>query len=321
MSAPQSESNDWFGKPVATSTPSAEPTSASEPVAEQARAPQVPASVPAEQATGVLATVQTSDGWPVAGAVLTVTDATGQQVARVGADADGRLATKPLPQGNYTAIITASGYDPAARTALVTSSGSAVLGTISLPRVVGTELPEPGPWTIDPMHSAINVTARHLGFATVRGKFGEFSGKIEVGNPVEQSRVTALIEAASIDTGNKMRDDHMRSADFLGVDVHPVIQYVGTELTPLGGERWRVDGRLTLNGTTRSVALDLTYLGVGPDAWGGMRAAFRAVTDLKRDDFAMNYNPMIKAGVAMVGTTLRVEMDIEAVRGDSLPTG
>ena len=307
----QPESTDWFGQPAQAG--SAEHATQDAPLI-----PPAPASVPAGEPIGVSATVHTSDGWPVPAAVLTVTDVTGQQVARVGADPDGRLATTPLPVGTYTAIITAPGFDPTARAAMVTASG-ADLGTVALPRVAGADLPAPGIYTIDPVHSAINITARHLGFATVRGRFTEFSGKLEVGNPVEQSRVTALIEAASIDTGNKMRDDHMRSADFLGVDVHPVIQYVGTGITPLGGEKWRVDGKLTLNGMTRPISLDLTYLGVGPDSWGGVRAAFHAVTDLKRDDFAMNYNPMIRAGVAAVGTTLRVEMDIEALQGDGLP--
>ncbi|HJP80418.1 MAG TPA: YceI family protein [Pseudonocardiaceae bacterium] len=308
----QPESTDWFGQP-AESVPSEQEPQAAPLI------PPAPASVVAGDPFGVSAVVHTTDGWPVAAAVLTVTDSSGQQVARVGADPDGRLATKQLPVGTYTAIITAAGFDPTARAALVTASG-AELGTISLARVTGAELPAPGIYSIDPMHSAINVTARHLGFASVRGRFTEFNGKIEVGNPIEESRVTALIEAASIDTGNKMRDDHMRSSDFLGVDVHPVIQYVGTGITPLGGEKWRLDGRLTLNGMTRPVSLELTYLGVGPDSWGGTRAAFHAVTDLKREDFAMNYNPMVRAGVAAVGTTLRVEMDIEALQGDTLPS-
>jgi polyisoprenoid-binding protein YceI len=310
----QPESTDWFGQPAApgAAAPAQEPPAAP-------LIPPAPASVPAGEPSGVSATVHTSDGWPVAAAVLTITDSIGQQVARVGADSDGRLASKPLPAGTYTAIITAAGFDPTARAALVTSSG-AELGTVSLPRIAGAELPVPGMYSIDPAHSAINVTARHLGFASVRGRFTEFNGKIEVGNPVEESRVTALIDAASIDTGNKMRDDHMRSADFMGVDVHPVIQYVGAGITPLGGEKWRLEGKLTLNGMTRPIALDLTYLGVGPDSWGATRVAFHAVTDLKRDDFAMNYNPMIRAGVAAVGTTLRVELDIEAVQGDTVPT-
>lgn len=269
---------------------------------------------------GVTARANTTDGWPVPNAVLTVTDAGGAQVARVAADADGRLATEPLPPANYTAIVTAVGFAPLARTAVVTASGSAGLGVLAMDRVGGTDLPDAGVWTIDPAHSMISVTARHLGIASIRGRFTEFAGSLEVGRPVERSIVTARIEAASIDTGNKMRDDHLRSADFLNVDEHPAIEYRGTGVASLGGERWQLDGELTLNAITRNVPLELTYFGVGPDPWGGTRVAFRAVTDLKRDDFAISYNHMLRAGVGVIGTTLRVEIDVEAVRGDTLPT-
>lgn len=271
---------------------------------------------------GVRAAARTTDGWPVAGAVLTVTDMAGQQVTRQPADADGQLATDPLPVGTYTAVVTAAGFVPVARTAVVTPSGAATLGVVPLARVGGeAELPVRGVWTIDPAHSAINVTARHLGLASVRGRFTVFSGTIQVARPVERSTVSAVIEASSIDTGNQMRDDHLRSADFLGVDQHPKIEYRGTSVVPLGGEKWRLDGELMLNGITRPVALDLGFLGVGEDPWGGTRMAFHAVTDLRRDDFAITYNQVVRAGIAAIGTTLRVEIDVEAVRGDQLPMG
>jgi polyisoprenoid-binding protein YceI len=274
--------------------------------------------VPARR--GVTAQARTTDGWPVATAVLTVTDANGTQIARVPADEDGRLATEQLPAGYYTAILTATGFAPLARTAVVTASGSAMLGVLALARTADDNLPEPGTWTIDPGHSQISVTARHLGIASVRGKFTEFGGRIDVAHPVEHSTVHAVIQAASIDTGNKMRDDHLRSADFLDVDRNPVIEYRSSSVTPLGGERWRVNGELTLNGITRPVPLDLMYFGVGPDAWGGTRAAFHAVSDLRREDFAITYNQIVRAGVTLIGATLRVEIDVEAVRGDTLPT-
>jgi polyisoprenoid-binding protein YceI len=277
------------------------------------------AGSPSESRRGVTAQARTTDGWPVPSAVLTVTDSGGTQVARVPADDDGRLVTDPLTPGNYTAILTAGGFAPMARTAVVTASGSATLGVLALARVGGDDLPEPGVWTIDPAHSQISISARHLGIASVRGRFTEFAGQIEVARPVERSTVTAVIQATSIDTGNKMRDDHLRSGDFLGVDVNPVIEYRGGSVTSLGGENWRVDGELTLNGVTRSVPLELTYFGIGDDPWGGTRAAFRAVTDLKRDDFAISYNQIVKAGIGMIGTTLRVEIDIEVVQGDTLP--
>ncbi|HEX3592033.1 MAG TPA: YceI family protein [Pseudonocardiaceae bacterium] len=278
-----------------------------------------PAS-PSVARRGVTAQARTTDGWPVGAAVLTVTDSTGTQVARVTADAEGRLVTEPLPSGTYTAILTANGFGPLARTAVVTQSGSAALGVLPMARSAGgIEMPEPGLWTIDPAHTQISVTARHLGMASVRGKFSEFGGEVQVARPIERSRVHARIQAASIDTGSKMRDDHLRSADFLHVDVHPVIEYQGASVVSAGGDKWRVNGNLTLNGVTQPVPLELEYLGVGPDSWGGTRAAFRAVATLKREDFAITYNQVVKAGIMLIGATLRVELDVEAVRGDVLP--
>jgi polyisoprenoid-binding protein YceI len=269
---------------------------------------------------GVPALARTTDGWPVSSAVLTLTDPVGLQVARVPADQDGRLVTERLPSGNYTAILTAQGYAPLARTAVVTASGSAALGVLALSRI-DDDLPEPGTWTIDPDHSQIIVTARHLGMASVRGRFLEFGGRIDVARPIERSTVHAVIQAASIDTNNKMRDDHMRSADFLHVDQYPVIEYRATAALPDGGDRWRMDGELTLNGITRPVPLGMTYFGTGPDAYGGTRAAFHAVTELRREDFAITYNQIVRAGITLIGATLRVEIDVEAVRGEHLPTG
>lgn len=267
---------------------------------------------------GITAQIRTTDGWPVPEAVLTVTDLSGRQVARIAANGDGQVSTDPLPQGSYTAIITAAGFAPVARTAVVTGS-AAVLGIVELARIGRATLPQPGLWTIDPVHSAVHITARHLGIASIRGRFTDFSGNIEVAEPVEQSLVQAQIQAASIDTGNKMRDDHLRSADFLNVDAHPLIEYRATRLSPIGSEKWTLHGELTLNAVTKPVDLELTYLGVGQDPWGGTRAGFRAVTDLRREDFAITYNMVLQAGISAVGATLRVELDIEAVQGDSLP--
>ncbi|NUP43945.1 MAG: YceI family protein, partial [Streptomyces sp.] len=180
--------------------------------------------------------------------------------------------------------------------------------------------PPPGPWTIDPAHSSVGAVAQHLGISSVHGRFTEFAGRVEIApDEVEKSRVEAVIRAASIDTGNGMRDDHLRSPDFLDVDKHPEITYRSTGLTAAGADRWTVHGQLTLHGVVRPVDLDLAYLGTGADPWGGTRAAFRATTELRREDFAMNYNQVLQAGIAAIGTTLKVELDIQAVQGEALP--
>ncbi|MFG2621792.1 YceI family protein [Streptomyces sp. NPDC048507] len=270
---------------------------------------------------GLTARIRTRDGWAVSHAVVTVTDTTGSQVVRAEADGEGvvRDATALAP-GAYTVIVTAVGYAPTASSALVTASGRAEVGTVVLARQGGGELPPPGPWTIDPAHSSVGAVAQHLGISSVHGRFTEFAGRIDI-SPGEASAscVEAVITSASIDTGNAMRDGHLKSADFLDVETYPEITYRSTGLTPAGSDRWTVHGDLTLHGVVRPVDLGLAYLGTGADPWGGTRAAFRATAELRREDFAMNYNQVVQAGIAAIGTTLRVELDIQAVQGTSLP--
>ncbi|MGW1268038.1 YceI family protein [Streptomyces sp. NPDC002491] len=270
---------------------------------------------------GLTAKIRTRDGWAVSHAVVTVTDMTGGQVLRAEADAEGavRDATELAP-GAYTVIVTAVGYAPTASSAIVTASGRAQVGTVTLARQGGSELPPPGPWTVDPAHSAVGAVAQHLGISSVHGRFTEFSAAVEVApDDVTKSRVEAVIRAASIDTGNAVRDAHLRSADFLDVERHPEIVYRSAGLTPVGPDRWTVHGELTMRGVVRPVELDLAYLGTGSDPWGGARAAFRATAQLRREDFAMNYNQVVQAGIAAIGTTLKVELDVQAVQGDALP--
>jgi polyisoprenoid-binding protein YceI len=269
---------------------------------------------------GVRADIRTREGRALRNAVLIVTDAAGEQVLRARADDDGVVRTDaPLPAGSYTVVATAVGHAPQAVAAVVTASGSADLGTVELARQVGTDLPAPGSWTIDPAHSRVAATAQHLGVSSVRGRFTDFGGRIEIAEDVEKSHVEAVIRAESIDTGNAIRDRHIRSADFLNVAEHPEISYHATGVEPAGRDHWTVHGQLAMHGLVRNVDLDLTCLGTGPDPWAGQRASFRATAELRRHDFAMNYNQVVAAGIAAIGTTLKVELDIQAVRGESLP--
>jgi polyisoprenoid-binding protein YceI len=269
---------------------------------------------------GVRADIRTRDGRALGHAVLTVADADGQQVLRVWADGDGAVRTdEPLPAGSYTVVTTATGYAPQAATAVVTASGRADLGTVELVRQGDPGLPAPGPWTIDPAHSRVAATAQHLGISSVRGRFTDFGGRIEIAEDVAKSHVEAVIRADSIDTGNAIRDRHIRSADFLNVAEHPEISYRATGVEAAGQDHWTVHGQLAMHGLVRNVDLDLTCLGTGPDPWAGQRASFRATAELRRHDFAMNYNQVVAAGIAAIGTTLKVEIDIQAVRGESPP--
>ncbi|NEB73835.1 hypothetical protein G3I40_01045 [Streptomyces sp. SID14478] len=270
---------------------------------------------------GLSARIRTRDGWALPHAVVTVTDMTGAQVLRAEADDEGAVHdASALTPGPYTVIVTAVGYAPAASTAMVTATGRAEVGTVVLARQGGAELPPPGPWTVDPAHSTVAATAQHLGITSVHGRFTDFTARVDIAQDVEKSRVEAVIRSASIDTGNGMRDGHLKSPDFLDVETYPELTYRSTGLSPAGPDRWTVHGELTMRGVVRQVDLDLSYLGTGADPWGGTRAAFKAVAELKREDFAMNYNQVVQAGIAAIGATLKVELDIQAVQGDALPT-
>ncbi|GAA5060166.1 YceI family protein [Nocardia callitridis] len=271
--------------------------------------------------TGLTARIRTAEGWPVPNAVLTVADLTGHQVARVNADETGAVATEPLPSGVLTAVLTATGFQPVARTVQVSAAGSARLGEITLAASADViALPPAGPWTIDPVHSTVMATARHLGIASIKARFGEVSGQLLVAEPFEQTTGHAEIKAGGIDTGNSMRDEHLRSPEFLDVDIYPVIGFSASGVRRTGSDTWVMPGELTLHGQSREVELDVTYGGYGPDPWGGVRAAFHAETLLHRNDFAIDYNAIVRAGVAAIGTTVKLDLDIEVVQGAQLPS-
>ena len=181
-------------------------------------------------------------------------------------------------------------------------------------RVVdGRELPPVGRWTIDATHSDVQFVARHMMIAKVRGHFREFEGWIDVAERPEDSRVEVVIAAASIDTGDPTRDAHLRSPDFLDVERYPNITYRSTAVRPAEGDRWRVEGDLTIRDVTRSVALDLEFEGVALDPWGNLRAGFVATGDIDREEFAVTWNQALETGGFLVGKGIRVELDIEAV--------
>jgi polyisoprenoid-binding protein YceI len=202
---------------------------------------------------------------------------------------------------------------------VINGTESVALGRLVLTQAGTTALPAPGCWYIDPIHSRISATAVHLGFAKIHGRFREFTGTINVARPLERSSVEVVIAAASIDTDNPDRDAHLRSADFLDVAAYPEIRYIGRGLTRLTDTDWTLAGQLSMKNLTRPVPLHVSYLGSGPDGWGGTRAGFSASTQLDRDHFGMIWNQSLLAGVFAVGRTLRITIDVEAVDGQ-LPT-
>jgi len=169
-----------------------------------------------------------------------------------------------------------------------------------------------GTWAIDPVHSEVGFTVRHMMVSKVRGKFTEFSGQFVTGADPLDSTVTATVQLASIDTGNADRDNHIRSADFFEVDAHPVMTFRSTGVRA-NGDGYALDGELTLKGVTRPVTLDIELGGFGPDPFGGVRAGFTAVGEIKRSDFGVDFNAVLETGGVVVGDKITLLLEIEGV--------
>ena len=187
--------------------------------------------------------------------------------------------------------------------------------TTSLRTLQGITVPEAGSYEIDTSHSVVEFQVRHLGLAKVRGRFNDFSGAIEIADEPLASRVDVTIDAASIDTRDEDRDNHLRSDDFLDVENHPTLEFHSTEVT-LDGERATVRGDLTVRGVTKPVTLDLEFEGAAVDPWGNKRLGCSATTEVNRESFGLTWNQALETGGWLVGKTVRIDLSVEAVKQD-----
>jgi len=171
-----------------------------------------------------------------------------------------------------------------------------------------------GTWAIDPVHSEVSFTVRHMMVSKVRGRFDKFEGTIVTAEDPFASTVTASVDLSSINTGQEQRDAHIRSADFFEVEKHPTMTFVSTGIKP-AKEGFVLEGDLTLKGVTRPVAFDLEVSGFGPDAYGATRVGFSALSHINRMDFGVSFNgpiPGVPGGVA-VSENVTINLEIEGV--------
>lgn len=171
-----------------------------------------------------------------------------------------------------------------------------------------------GTWTIDPSHSSLEAVARHLVVSKVRGRFAAFSGTAEVPEDPTASTVEVTIDAVTIDTGDRQRDEHLRGADFLDVDSHPELTFRATHAVHVDGERWEFPGDLTIRGVTRPVTLLATYLGKHQDPWGNDRLVVEATAEIDREDFGITWNQALETGGVLVSRKLQIEVTVQLVR-------
>jgi polyisoprenoid-binding protein YceI len=170
-------------------------------------------------------------------------------------------------------------------------------------------------WQIDPAHTEVGFSVKHLMISTVRGRFAGVKGTIvfdEV-NPASSS-AEVEIDTATIDTRAEQRDAHLRSADFFEVEKYPTMTFRSRRVERLGNGRYRIIGDLTIRDVTREVVLDATDEGRGRDPWGGDRLGFSATTTIDRSDFGLTWNQALETGGVLVSNEIKISIDIEAVR-------
>jgi len=171
-------------------------------------------------------------------------------------------------------------------------------------------------WQIDPVHTNIQFTVRHLMISNVKGVFHKFNGTFEIDDKdITRTKASATIDTASIDTGIEKRDEDLRSANFFEVIKYPTMTFVSNKFTRVGTNKFKMTGNLTMHGVTREVVLDMEGLGtIVKDPWGGMRRGATLTTRLNRKDFGLTYNKVLESGGVMVGDDVAVNIEVELVK-------
>jgi len=172
-------------------------------------------------------------------------------------------------------------------------------------------------WKIDPSHSVVEFAVKHMMFATVKGRFASFEGEVVAdAEDSTEGAVSFSIDADSIDTRDEKRDEHLRSNDFFGTGDHPKLVFASTRVEHLPGPTFRVHGDLTIKGIARPVVLDATFNGSGVNPWGQTVASWSATTEIDREEWGMTFNSTLETGGVLVGTTVKVGLELEAASQD-----
>jgi polyisoprenoid-binding protein YceI len=174
-------------------------------------------------------------------------------------------------------------------------------------------LPKVGTYSIDPAHTDVGFVARHLVGTKVRGRFTDVDGTFTVAENPEESTLKAEVEASSINTGNSMRDDHLRTNDFLDVPNFPTLTLKSTGLRQVDNTNWVLTADLTIRDVTKSVDFDLEFLGEGASMQEGKSVvAFSASATIDRRDFGVSFNHSLLDGSVVVGNKVVIEIETEA---------
>lgn len=170
-------------------------------------------------------------------------------------------------------------------------------------------------WAIDPTHSSIDFSVKHMMIANVKGTFHTFEAKVEA-DPADltTASIEFNIDVNSIDTRNNDRDNHLRSADFFETEKFPQIQFKSTGIASKGDDEYDVTGDVTIRGITRSETFSVTFEGAGKDPWGNEKAGFSGKGKIKRSDYGLTYNAVLEAGGVLIGDEIKISLEIEGAK-------
>ena len=170
-------------------------------------------------------------------------------------------------------------------------------------------------WTIDPVHSSVEFSVRHLMITTVKGRFTDVQGTVVVDEADPAAAAADItVQVASIDTREPQRDAHLKSADFFDVEQFPTLTFRSRAVRAPKKDGFTLIGDLTIHGVTREVSLDVTNEGRAKDPWGGERAGYTATTKIKRSDFGLTWNQLLETGGLAVSDDVKISLDVQLVQ-------
>ncbi|MSR97776.1 YceI family protein [Arthrobacter sp. BL-252-APC-1A] len=170
-----------------------------------------------------------------------------------------------------------------------------------------------GTWNLDSSHSEVGFTVRHAGISKVRGNFDKVTAVLEVGQDLNDSKISATIDAASFNSNEPNRDGHVKGADFFDVEQYPELTFTATSVEG-SGETYKLTGDLTIKDTTRPVTLDVEFNGVAVDPFGATRAGFSGSTVISRKEFGLTWNAALETGGVLVGDKVTINVDVAFVK-------
>lgn len=177
-----------------------------------------------------------------------------------------------------------------------------------------TTLVPAGTWSVDPTHSSVGFSVKHLGIANVRGTFDDFEGTLEIGTGDESARAFGTVKVVSINTNDAGRDEHLRSADFFGAEANPELRFESSAIQPVDDDTFEIAGDLSMNGVTNPITLTAEIQGTETDPWGNERVALEVTGQLNRSDWNMTFNQALGSGNLLVGEKVKLSLDISAIK-------